>query len=161
MKRLYESNGSAQVQKSSQQLFSCYQHLSESDILDLQDIFLTNGIHRVMSYDLFTGRTLVDIFLHAMAPNYHEKACLTVHSYALDPVVLDLYSMMYMFAGDDPIEYLEEFFTQQLYVDFMWIEETPQLRALPWYGTFLETLSSLHLDAHIPIVIFSYETEGR
>lgn len=160
MKRLHEKNGSLSMQQSCQQLFSCYQHLSEGDILELQDLFLTNGIHRVTSYDLFTGRTLVDVFLQAMAPHYHEKACLTVHPHALDPVVLDLYSMMYMFASDDPIEYLEEFFTQQLYVDFMWIEETPQLRALPWYSAFLETLTVLQLDSHIPIIIFSYETEG-
>lgn len=147
-----------------QGLFSCYQQLSEVDILDLQDRFLTNGVHRVTSYDLFTGRTLVDIFLQAMAPHYHEKACLTMQTLTLDSSVLDLSTMLQLFVGgaqEDPTEHLEEFFTEQLYADFIWIEETASLRAQPWYSVLLETIVTLQLDHHVPIIIFSYETEER
>jgi hypothetical protein len=144
--------------------FSCYQQLSERDILELQDLFLTNGMHRVTSYDLFTGRTLVDVFLEAMAPHYHEKACLTTQTFTLDSAVLDLYTLLQLFVGgaqEDPTEHLEEFFTEQLYADFMWIEETASLRAQPWYPVLLETMCTLKLDHHLPIIIFSYETEER
>lgn len=161
MKRLYNEVARERMQ---QGLFSCYQQLSEHDILDLQELFLTNGIHRITSYDLFTGRTLVDIFLQAMAQHYHEKACLTAHSLTLDSSVIDLYTLLQLFAGSacvDPTEYLEEFFVEQHSIDFMWIEETAQLRLQFWYPVFLETISFLKLDHHLPIIIFSYETEEQ
>ena len=161
MKRFSEQ---AKQDRMPQGFFSCYQQLTERDILELQDLFLTNGMHRVVSYDLFTGRTLVDIFLQAMAPHYHEKACMTAHSCTLDPSVLDLYTMLQLFVGgaqEDPTEHLEEFFTEQLYADFMWIEETASLRKQLWYPVFLETLTTLQLDHHIPIIIFSYEADER
>lgn len=159
MKRLYEVANQGRMQ---QGLFSCYQQLSEHDILDLQELFLTNGIHHITSYDLFTGRTLVDIFLQAMAQHYHEKACLTIHSLTLDSSVIDLYALLQLFAGSacvDPTEYLEEFFVEQHSIDFIWIEETAQLRTQFWYPAFLEMLSYLKLDEHLPIILFSYETE--
>ena len=160
MKRLY--NEEAGHNRLPQGLFSCYQQLSEKDILDLQDLFLTNGVHRVTSYDLFTGRTLIDVFLQAMAPHYHDKACLSLHSGTLDSTVFDLYLLLQLFVQnpqEDPTEYLEEFFTEQLYVDFIWIEETADLRAQSWYSVLLESIALLKLDHHIPIIIFSYETE--
>lgn len=161
MKRLYEERKKECMQ---QNLFSCYQQLSERDILELQDIFLINGIHRVVSYDLFTGRTLVDIFLEAMPQHHHEKACLTLEGLTLDSSVLDLYTLLQLSIGEpqaDPAEYLEEFFAEQLYADFLWIEETATLRTQPWYPVFLELLSATRLDHHMPILIFSYETGER
>jgi hypothetical protein len=161
MKRLYDET--VKQRPVQQGLFSCYQQLSEHEILSLQELFLTNGVHRVVSYDLFTGRTLIEIFLQAMEPHYHEKACLTSHTPMLDASVTDLYTLLQLYVGsskDDLTEYLEEFFTEQFYLDFIWIEETTYLRSLPWYPLFLETMLALKLDHQLPIIIFSYTEEA-
>ena len=159
MERLYEVVNQGQKQTS---MFSCYQQLSEAEILDLQELFLSTGIHRIVSYDLYTGRTLVEFFLQAMAHHYNEKACLSLHALTLDTPILDVYSLVQLFVEDmqeDPAVFFEEFFTEQLYADFLWIEETAHLRAQQWYGAFLEALSLLRFDRQIPIVIISYESD--
>lgn len=128
--------------------------LSESTILDIQDAFLTNGIHTLYVENVTTGRSLVNTFLRSL-DCYCATACLTCSVQPLPATVYDLFPDVDSYAcsacGD-----LEEFFIERLYVDFLWIEYTQKLEEVWWVSDFEQKLRDLKIDQHIPIICLKY-----
>lgn len=132
---------------------------SESEILDLQDKFLSEGIHHIKVTDLASGRDLVDTFLDSLTA-HREIACLTVSNTALESYITNIYHELLLHGYIDRFESknLEEFFVDQFYFDFLWIECTSKLMEQSWFADFQMNLLNLKLDRQIPILMISYDS---
>jgi len=132
---------------------------SESDILKLQDTFLTNGIHYIKTTNIQTGRMIIQMFLQSL-PIYTEIACLTM-SENLDISVIDMYAELLdnnYLNSTDP-KNLEEFFIDQCFIDFMWIEANHELLYKNWFAIFEKNIHDFNLCQTMPIIILMYEEE--
>ena len=131
---------------------------SDSDILDLQDAFLNNGLHYIKVDDLKSGRSLIRLFLGSLNV-YHNTASLTILPEPLDPAVTDLYVELLMGGTLDAraSHKLEEFFLERFYHDFLWIEITDALIKNSWVTEFFKRITDFRLDQLIPILVVSYK----
>jgi len=133
------------------------QPLCEEDILCLQELFLSNGWHCISVDDIHAGRSMVSTMLYSLN-YYHDIACLTVaEQQPLDSRCCDLYTKLLEKGHLDSQSYdIEEFFLEDFYADFLWIEETEELKDAAWYNHFLQTVHDLKIDNHMPIILLSY-----
>lgn len=130
---------------------------SETDIIDLQELFLTNGLHYISVCDVKTGRSIINMFLQSLN-YYHDIACLTMVDEPFEQHVFDLYQEMTLrFCLEPSSQYdIEDFLIEYFYCDFMWVEATQGLIEAPWFSTVEQIIASFKLDKHIPIFILSY-----
>lgn len=119
--------------------------ISEQQILELQDLFLTNGIHHIGVPSFKEGRALMYTFLDALRC-YQSVACFTIDGNTLKKPVLDL--QKHLLQKD-----MEHFFVEEFVSDFLWIEQD---KILYQQCLLLENkLSQLGFDQHMPIIILS------
>ena len=135
------------------------QSLPAEDILFLQDIFLTSGVHQIVVEDVRAGRKIVGKMLQSMN-YYHEVACLTdIVEPPLKKSVINMYNSLAHYCGDDDsYDEVEEFFLEQYFADFMWIELSKGLLQIPIIENAMHALYDLDIIKHIPIVAISYNT---
>lgn len=131
---------------------------SDTDILDLQEKFLTNGFQYFKAQNTPKGRALILTFLKTLGL-YHEIACLTLNpTHPLPEYVTDVYydlsSSGYLNAFEP--YFLEEYFLD-FYYDFMWIEATQELLLSSWFENVVTNIITMTIDQHIPIVVVVYE----
>ena len=134
--------------------------LPVEDILYLQEIFLTAGLHHILVSDIASGRIIVGRLLKSM--NYHhEIACLTnTWDPPLKKTVLDLYNSAIHYCGDNAsYDQIEEFFIEQYFADFMWVEISKSLLQIPFVGYVLQAMHELDLAHNMSIVVLSYHNE--
>lgn len=126
--------------------------LTETDILSLQDAFLTTGFHSIQCADQAEGRSLIEAFL-ASLPMHRSIACLTLENgLDLPNTVFDLYASLY---NDGLTEQsIEEFFINDFYYDFMWIEISEPLLTAPWYEHFCSIMALY--EQQMPIIRIYY-----
>lgn len=132
---------------------------NENEVLKLQDTFLTNGIHYIKTTNIQTGRMIIETFLHSL-PIYTEIACLSMHE-NLDTSVIDMYCELldnYYLNSTDP-KNLEEFFIDQCFIDFMWIEASQELLNTSWFPIFEKNVHDFKLCQTMPIIIMMYEDQ--
>ena len=131
--------------------------LSIDDILFLQDVFLTGGIHHIIVPDVISGRKIVDSFLQSLNC-HHEVSCLTVTE--IPPIqgpTLNICSSLASYCGqDDSYEHVEEFFLEQYFADFMWIENLKDLLHIPLVARAIQAMHDLDIVQNIPVVAISY-----
>lgn len=130
---------------------------SEVQILELQDKFLSEGIHHIKVADIAAGRNLVHTFLDSLTV-YHEVACLTVSNAPLESYITNIYHELLLQGYIDQYEArnLEEFFIEQFYFDCLWIECTAELMEQSWFADFQINLLNFKLDRQMPIIMISY-----
>jgi len=143
--------------------------LSEYDILDLQDKFLNNGFHYVNVSDLQFGRSLVFQFLKSLN-YYHENAVLTISTPIVDNslntinniYINDIYYELVQGSYLDNLQHrdLDEFFIDQFYYDFLWIEVSHELIDTSWFFEFFNRLVRFKVDQHIPVLVMSYSKDS-
>ena len=131
---------------------------SEHEIIRLQDVFLTPGFHAIKTNNRASGQLFIKKFLKSLN-YYHSLACLS-SAYAGADRVLNVYAHLnkpdYDYAGS-----IQDFILEELYCDFMWIEETPEVIRKPWYPDFKQSLVDFNFDKTIPIITISYtQTEN-
>lgn len=128
--------------------------LTESDILLLQDKFLTNGFQHIQLQNIETGRALIETFLDSMHL-YNAVACLTLAHELLPAHVSDVY---YELVTSRYIHNnLEQFILDEFYFDFLWIEATSDLLKSDWYQELEHFIIDYKIDQHIPIIVISYQ----
>ena len=130
---------------------------SEQDILELQDEFLTNGFHYLTVSNIQTGRKIISTFLSSLN-YYQEVGCLTVADQALMQNVSNIYELL---ENSDYLQNMnfEEFFLENWYYDFVWIEAIEQLWYLSWFKKLYLQLADGTLEDSLPIFILSYTTQ--
>jgi len=129
---------------------------SDTDILDLQDAFLKNGLHYIKVDDIGSGRALITLFLKSLN-FYHNVAAVTMSSKPLGESVTDLYGELIIGGHlDANAAYkLEEFFLEEFYYDFVWVEATENFLKSSWAAEFFRQMEQFKLDQLIPILIVS------
>ena len=133
---------------------------SEYDILELQDTFLTNGLHRLKVPNLVIGRSVVSTFLESLNC-YSKIACLTLSRAPLKPTICNLYDeLLFSDAMSFKSDALETFLLEEFYYDFLWIEATRNLIEAPWFFHLENKLIEFNLITTMPIVLFSYESDN-
>lgn len=130
-----------------------HQSISEYDILELQEIFLTYGLHSLKVPTLPFGRDLIIQLLDSLHC-YSNVACLSLSSRPLRPSMVDLYAELGL-AGALAHSHtmLETFLIEHFYYDFLWIEMTQELDEAPWYWYFEQKLLDFNLIKTLPIII--------
>ncbi len=127
--------------------------LSESDILDFQDIFLTPGFHSLTIGTVSEGRDLITTFL-GILNCYSEIGCLTQYTSDLSSDIFNIYDELAFQGALANTNILENFFLEQFFYDFIWIEASHDLLKTHWYWYFEQRLRML--NPLIPIIIVSY-----
>lgn len=121
--------------------------ISEQEILDLQDLFLTNGVHHIGVPTFKEGRALIYKFLDALRC-YQSVACFTIDGNTLKKSVIDLHKQLTQ-------TNLDHFIIEEFNSDFLWVEQDSII-----YQQCLmleEKLCQLGFDNHLPIIILSLE----
>ena len=132
--------------------------LSVDDILYLQNIFLTSGLHHIKVPDVVSGRLIVSRLLQSMQ-YHHEVSCLTnIGKPPLKKTVLNIYNSLMRHCGQDAsYDEIEEFFLEQYFADFMWVEISGDLWEIPLVRYALQAMHDLEIAYQMPIVALSYQ----
>lgn len=132
--------------------------LTEEDILELNDLFLTNGMHYIVVDTVDAGRLLI-LTLLASLNCYHAIAALTLEPLRLTINVHNVHRELiqnYMLHDEQSVD---SFFVEQFYFDFMWIEMSDDLVSASWFVDFEQKLFEYKLENHLPIVCIRYAQE--
>jgi hypothetical protein len=131
------------------------ENLTEHDILSLQDAFLINGFHSIHVSNQAVGRTLINNFLDSL-PMYTRNACLTLNdTQSLPDTIFDVYTTLYLEGLNE--QGIEEFFINEFYFDFVWIECSQELMQALWFAHFNKILEAY--AGQMPIIkVYSGET---
>lgn len=122
--------------------------LTEHDILFLQDAFLINGFQSIHVANQAVGRALIQSFLQCL-PMYTHNACLTLNDTAgLPSNIVDISAALHYEGLQE--QAIEEFFINEFYFDFVWIEISDALIQAPWFGHFNKILEAY--GQQVPII---------
>lgn len=133
--------------------------LSEDDILFLQDIFLKTGFHHIRVADILSGRTIMYKLLESIH-YYHEITCLTGNlQIPLKRRINNLYQALEKCCGSHATyESIEEYFLENYYADFLWIELSEELFKKSIATCALSIMHQLGMADNIPIISISYNS---
>lgn len=134
-------------------IYNKKQVITEQQILELQDLFLTNGIHYLYVSSFEEGRTLIYDFLNALRCHTHV-ACATNYGHTLPSTIFDLQSYLdsFDFFNNQNVHEFQNFLNEEFDFDFVWIEQNSSYHN----GRVLEqTLVTMALDQRLPIFIIS------
>lgn len=131
---------------------------SENDVLYLQDLFLTPGVHQITVDNFSKVRVMINKVLKSL--HYHQKAaCLSFVDLCLESEICDIAQLL---IADDYLvskDRLTLFFLDQFYFDFLWIEETPELLGSRWYEQFKQHLNDFNFNRSVPIIKVSLKKD--
>lgn len=160
MKRLYSARDFSQ---DASRLFTIHHELlSERDIIELQDKFLTNGFHYITVSSIACGRALVKTFLASLSCyttiGYVSIAARDVQDRQYKDIYDDLISNGYIDSLTGHLvnqQSLDQFFIEEFHYDFIWIEATQTLTEKQWFADFKERLTTFNIDKDIPILMLT------
>lgn len=125
--------------------------LSEQQILELQDLFLTNGFHQISVPSIKEGRSLTQIFLRALGC-YQTVGCVSNTNMTLKKGIFDIHNYLLAcgYLDKENSRDLARFFIEEFDFDFIWIEKKQNDH---WADYFEEKIQEYSIDQQIPIVI--------
>lgn len=117
---------------------------TESEIIKLQNIFLTPGFHTLQVRNAYESRQTIETFLSSLNC-YANIACLSMADAPIPSKYFDIFYALTFggYINSTCQTSLEHFFLEHFDADFLWIEATPMLLAQPWFYEF-----KYHLDRH-------------
>lgn len=128
-------------------------NLSNNDILILQDIFLTKGLHCLHVDSLKTGRTIIYTIIHSL--NYYETiGCITLNQQIpLEDSVINVYQDAYTrFGTSYSLDDIENMFLDYWFIEYAWIENSKTSSCDPLYKACTNVMRSLDFTEHIPAI---------
>lgn len=132
------------------------QQISENEIIQLQDLFLTPGLHRLSFSDLLTARThfyrILDSLAFYQCPTVISSSSLSVRA---DLQLFDPAALADKLSADAVgAETLEACLMAYLDCDFLWIEATTHLRGSDgWLKQVMALVDQLHLTRALPVCL--------
>lgn len=130
--------------------------LTDSDILDLNETLLCNGVHYLQVQDIEHGREVLEACL-ASLHYYHTIGCLTLFNTPQGMHIDDIFNDLSHTGSLDHPNALADYFFDQFDYDFVWIELTASLSSLQWYQSFSKQLKASGAQDRMPIVKLVYE----
>jgi len=121
----------------------------EKNILYLQNLFLTKGVHVLDAEQIESGRQVIKSILDSS--NYYQNVACLGHSKLfntsinLDPLFNDI--------KNEP-DRLMSFFLEDFHYDLLWIEESRLLLDVDCYRMFKQYIFDFKIDKSSTIVIF-------
>jgi len=135
--------------------------LTDKNILELQEKFLTNGLHHITVPTIDDGRALIFTFLNSLSFILHTVACVTTSDSALPNTIIDIHAQLSQSENFNALhsDYMQTFFFEHFYFDFIWVEMSSSLIASEWYLDFEKNFIDLKMNKNIPMLIISYEND--
>lgn len=128
-------------------------HLSEYDIIELHNTFLTVGLQSITVPSASAGRSLIYMILNSLSC-YHACAALTTYN-ELQGSIYDIYQGI---NPDLACATIDELMMNNFdHADFVWIEATENMLSQHWFSYFEQQLIACHITKSIPVVIVTYE----
>lgn len=137
--------------------------LTDKNILDLQEKFLSNGIHHIQVPTINDGRAFIFTFLNSLSSFLHAVACVTTNDNSLPENIINIHTQLSESENFNVsnTDYMQSFFFEQSYCDFIWIEATSSLVTNEWYLDFEKNLLDLKINKNIPILVVTYENDAN
>ncbi len=122
--------------------------ISDTQILELQDLFLCNGIHAMHVSQVDEGRCIIYNFLEALRC-FNLIGCFTPDENLQDHVfnIYTHFKKNKLF-DDQNRNRLEQFLLEDFDFDFIWIEQCDQESK-----SFLKKIQELKIDSRLPIIL--------
>lgn len=125
---------------------------SEMDILYLQNAFTSPGVHAITVDSVQKGRELILQFL-ASLDWYQDVAYLSASDALPSEKATNILTKI-----EQPLTYetIAQFFIDEFYYDFLWIEVNENLFSEQWLAAFENQLINFHIGQMIPVIIVLY-----
>lgn len=127
---------------------------SEYDILALNDLLLSKGVHTVKVQDFVIGRKILQMFLTIL--NYYQEVYwLSLQSEKRSSELQDLYHELERYGcfKNGSKELYEYYFYDAFHGDCLIIEHSAQIEAEVWYKDLTHALWQSYICERIPIVL--------
>ncbi len=134
---------------------------SEQDLLELQEIFVTLGMHIIKVKDMIEGRQIVKIILNSLK-YYHNIGCITdVTDLPVNVCNITSHIALQCLQNKqgNSLLNLETFLNTHPCFDFIWIELTKNIKKEYSYKTMKNIFDMYHIEERMPVLIVTYENE--
>ncbi|AXK60225.1 hypothetical protein [Candidatus Chromulinivorax destructor] len=130
--------------------------LSEQDVLHLQEIFLTCGVHTIKTTNVATGRKILESVVGSL--KYYQNIGIITHENGVDTKVYDILRDIKNqgLMTDNIIADLEDFFMVHTCFDFVWVEFS-QLLSVD-YAIHLQNIFTMYYaQERMPVIFVMYD----
>jgi len=130
---------------------------SEHDVLHLQEMFVSPGLHLVKASDVIEGRKMIQTILGSLN-YYHNIGCVTDVA-ELPVTVCNIINHIKLHKpySDNLLLELEDFFTVHACFDFIWIELTQDMQKQYSLKDIQNIFNMYHVEERLPVLIMMYE----
>lgn len=125
---------------------------SEKDIIYLQNMFTVPGVNVITVESVKKGRALISQLLTSL--NWYQDSAYLASSNAVPcHNATNIITKI-----DQPLtaKTIAQFFINDFYYDFLWIEATPDLLSEQWLADIEIQLTNFHIDYMIPVIVVLY-----
>jgi len=132
---------------------------SEQDVLELQEIFVTLGVHTIKVKNVIEGRQILKIILNSL--NYYNNIGCVTQVKDLPVHVCDILNHMILekIEKGDLLTNLEDFLAIHPCFDFIWIECTKNIKKEFSYKAIKNSFDMYHVEERMPVLILTYDEE--
>lgn len=134
--------------------------LVEQTIINVQQYFLSPGLHCITIPSHEQGRSLLRVCLDSLGI-YSDVGMVTVTTKKTPLHYRDIYEELEHYQAlsfDDGS--LEEYMFSAFQCDFLILEYTQELMEQPWFGRFEQLMSEYSVAKAIPVIMFLYDDQG-
>ena len=131
---------------------------SENDVLELQQMFVTFGVHSIKTKDVQSGRKIIQTILGSL--KHFQNVGAITHVPGLENSICDIlvYIKMQGFCSDDISVDLENFFTIHPCFDFIWVEFANGLE-IKDVASIKNIFEMYHAQDQMPVIFVMYEND--
>lgn len=133
---------------------------SECDVLQLQELFVTCGIHTIKVRNVDDGRFIIQTILDSLN-YYHNIGCITNKS-GLATTVYDIINTIEFnknSGNNNQATDLESFFSIYSCFDFIWVELTKSVQSMYSSEDIKKIFTMYHAQERMPVLIITYDQE--
>ena len=132
---------------------------SEQDVLALQEIFVSCGVHTIKTKNVIDGRKIIQTILNSLN-YYHNVGCVAeTFIHKLPITVCDIISHIKIqkIKKDNLLLDLEGFFAEHPCFDFIWIELTQDIKNQLSSDDIKKIFTMYHVEERMSVLIMTYD----
>lgn len=128
---------------------------TEQEIIAINDMLLSNGIHTIALKNEQIGRKIVDTFLSLL--NCYQQIYWLSYNRTTPAGTINLYHLLLQEGCLKDVQLLEELLETYFYPACLVIELSHELEKQSWYKKFYSMLEKSTLLDNIPVIKLSFE----